>query len=204
MQMYKQRFSLRQMILTAMFMAVEIVMWMLRLGQVPVGPLNMSFLTVPVAVGAILLGPAAGTILGATFGLTSLYDAMTGASILTGYFFSNYPFHTVLLCVVTRALMGLCTALIFRALKGNGPVRLPHYYIGAIAAPFLNTLFFMGYICLFLYHTERVQSIAETLGAANPIMFVVLLVGIQGMVEAVVCCLVAGSVAKAVAKAMRL
>ena len=202
--MKNRKLTLRQMTLIAMFMAVEVVMWLLRLGQVPVGPLNMSFLTVPVAVGAILLGPSAGLILGATFGLTSLYDAMTGASVLTGYFFSTHPFHTVLLCVATRALMGLCTGLLFRALKHGQPARIWHYFAGALSAPLLNTLFFMGYICLFLYNTERVQSIAASLGATNPMMFVVLLVGVQGLVEAAVCCLVGGSVAKGVAKAMKL
>ena len=63
--------SLRFLTTTAMFMAVELVMWLLHLGQVPFGPLNMSLLTVPVAIGAILLGPTAGLILGGPFGLNN-------------------------------------------------------------------------------------------------------------------------------------
>ena len=49
------------------------------LGSVPVGPLYMSFLTLPIAVGAITMGPAAGAILGGVFGAVSFYDAVTGA-----------------------------------------------------------------------------------------------------------------------------
>ena len=39
--------------------AIEIVMKLIGLGSVPVGPLYMSFLTVPIAVGAMTMGPAA-------------------------------------------------------------------------------------------------------------------------------------------------
>ena len=45
----------------AILVAVEIVMKLIGLGSVPVGPLYMSFLTVPIAVGAIVLGPLAST-----------------------------------------------------------------------------------------------------------------------------------------------
>lgn len=38
----------------------------------------MSFLTVPIAVGAMTMGPAAGAILGAVFGLVSFKDALSG------------------------------------------------------------------------------------------------------------------------------
>ena len=61
--------------------AIEIVMKLIGLGSVPVGPLYMSFLTVPIAVGAMTMGPAAGAILGAVFGLVSFKDALSpGAS----------------------------------------------------------------------------------------------------------------------------
>ena len=58
--------------------AIEIVMKLIGLGSVPVGPLYMSFLTVPIAVGAMTMGPVAGAILGGVFGLVSFKDALTG------------------------------------------------------------------------------------------------------------------------------
>ena len=57
--------------------AIEIVMKLIGLGSVPVGPLYMSFLTVPIAVGAMTMGPVAGAILGGVFGLVSFKDALT-------------------------------------------------------------------------------------------------------------------------------
>ena len=55
----------------ALLVAIELVMKAIGLGSVPVGPLYMSFLTLPIAVGAITMGPLAGLILGAVFGAVS-------------------------------------------------------------------------------------------------------------------------------------
>ena len=68
----------------ALLVAIELVMKLVGLGSVPVGPLYMSFLTLPIAVGAITMGPAVGALLGGVFGAVSFYDAITGASAMTG------------------------------------------------------------------------------------------------------------------------
>lgn len=204
MEKRKTFFDLKTLCLLGSFAAIELVMKLMGLGSVPVGPLNMSFLTVPVAVGAMLIGPMGGCVLGTVFGLCSLWDAVSGASVMTGIFFSISPVHTVILCVVTRALMGLLTGLLFHALKKVDRAGVVSYFVSAFAAPFLNTLLFMGYIVLAFYGTEYVQGLVGTKGATNPFMFVVLLVGVQGLVEMLVCTLVAGGVSKGVAHAMRL
>ena len=68
----------------------------------------MSFLTLPIAVGAITMGPAVGALLGGVFGAVSFYDAITGASAMTGALFQVSPVNTFILCVGMRVLMGLC------------------------------------------------------------------------------------------------
>lgn len=199
----KNRKNLNRFVLLALFIAVELVFRLLGLGRVPVGPLNMSFLTVPIAVGAMLLGPLEGMVLGTVFGLCSLWDAVSGAGGMTAMFFSISAVHTVILCVGTRALMGLLTGLIFKALYRVDRTKTASYFAGAFCAPFLNTLLFMGYIVLAFYQTEYVQGLAVDKGAANPFMFIILLVGVQGLVETIVCTLTAGAVSKGVAKAIR-
>ena len=92
----------------ALLVAIELVMKMVGLGSVPVGPLYMSFLTLPIAVGAITMGPAVGALLGGVFGAVSFYDAITGASAMTGALFQVSPVNTFILCVGMRVLMGLC------------------------------------------------------------------------------------------------
>ena len=51
----------------ALLVAIEVVMKLVGLGSVPMGPLYMSFLTLPIAVGAITMGPAVGALLGGVF-----------------------------------------------------------------------------------------------------------------------------------------
>lgn len=182
----------------ALLVAIELVMKLVGLGSVPMGPLYMSFLTLPIAVGAICLGPVAGLILGSVFGGFSLYDAITGAGGMTAAFFAVSPVHTVILTVGMRMLMGLCCALLYRLVRQADKKGLFSYFVGAISAPLLNTLFFMGYIVLVFYNTSAVQDIVAAKGAANPLMFVVLLVGTQGLVEAAVCGILGGIVSKAV------
>ena len=73
------------------------------------------------------------------------------------------------------------------------------YFVGALSAPLLNTIFFMGYIVLVFYKTDFVQERVATLGVANPLSFVVALVGVQGLIEIIVGCAVGGVLARAVA-----
>ena len=118
-------------------------------------------------------------------------------------FFNVSPVHTVILTVGMRMLMGLCCALLYRLVRRADRRGLVSYFVGAISAPLLNTLFFMGYIVLVFYNTATVQDIVAAKGAANPLMFVVLLVGVQGLLEAVVCGILGGIVSKAVDSFLR-
>ena len=187
----------------AIFIAIIFVMRATGLSRIPVGPLVMTLTMVPIAIGAMLLGPLGGAVRGMVFGFTRLYDAMIGASAMTGFFFQLSPLHTVLLCVGTRTLVGAATGWLFKLFKGLDKKRIWCYFAGGLAAPLLNTVLFMGYIVLFFYQTDFVQKTAAKIGAVNPLMFVVLLVGVQGLVEWLTGCVVGGGVAKAVAHALK-
>ena len=149
------------------------------------------------------LGPAEGAVLGFVYGLTSLYDAMTGESAMTGFFFQISPVNTIILCVVVRTLVGLLTGLFFKALKKIDKKKIWCYYAGGLMAPMFNTILFMGYIVLIFYKTEFVQNLVTKVGAVNPFMFVVLLVGVQGLIEWLTGLVAGGTVAKAVAHALK-
>ena len=91
--------------------------------------------------------------------------------------------------------MGLCTALIFNALRKAMPKNEKlACFLGGLSAPVLNTVFFMGFLVLIFYNCDYVQNLANTLGAQNAFMFIVLLVGVQAIFEWVLCCVVAGAV----------
>ena len=72
--------------------AIIIIMAFTPLGYLKIGPLSITFLTVPVILGAMLLGPLNGAILGAVFGLTSFAQC-----------FGLDPFGTTLLALTRYA-----------------------------------------------------------------------------------------------------
>ena len=195
--------DLRTLTRLALLVAIELVMKAIGLGSVPMGPLYMSFLTLPIAVGAITMGPAAGAILGGVFGAVSFYDAITGASAMTGALFQVSPVNTFILCVGMRVLMGLCVGLIFNGLKKLDKPGTWSYILSAMSAPFLNTVFYMGLLVAIFYNSEFVQNLAAKKGATNPLMFIVLVVGVQAVIEWCVCCAVAGTIALPVRKYMK-
>ena len=151
----QQKISVQTLTQLAILVAIEVVMKLIGLGSVPVGPLYMSFLTVPIAVGAMTMGPTAGAILGGVFGLVSMKDAITGVSAMTSVFFQISPINTFVLCVVMRVLMGWCVGLLFRVLRRVDHKKSWSYFVGALSAPLLNTIFFMGYIVLVFYKTDN-------------------------------------------------
>ena len=203
-QQVNKQVNVRYIAELGMFIGIILLMELTGLNKIPLGPgLNMTFSMVPIAVGAMLLGPLAGTILGAVYGLTSLYNAITGAGGMTHAFFQLNPFMTVLLCVGTRTLVGLAVGWLFRLLRKLDRHRIWCYFAGGLSAPLLNTLLFMGFIVLFFYRTETVQKIVADKGAANPLMFVILLVGVQGLIEAATGLVIGGGVAKGVAAALK-
>ena len=201
--MNQKRNDLKAMTRLALLVAIELVMKAIGLGSVPVGPLYMSFLTLPIAVGAITMGPAAGLVLGGVFGAVSFYDAVTGGSAMTSALFQVSPLHTFILCVGTRLLMGLCVGLVYEALRRLDKKGSWSCLVSAMCAPGLNTLFFMGYIVLFFYNCDYVQGLVAANGAANPLVFVALLVGVQGVAEFLVSGLLGGFVARAVERYLK-
>ena len=93
--------------------------------------------------------------------------------------------------------------LIFNGLSKLDKSRTWSYIVSAMCAPALNTLFFMGYIVLAFYNCDYVQNLVSVKGAANPLMFVVLLVGVQGVAEFLVSGILGGIVARAVHKFLK-
>ena len=90
-------FTTKYMVELAAMIAIIIIMAFTPLGYIKLPGLTITFLTIPVAVGAIILGPVGGLICGLTFGLTSLYQAVTGGSVFTFALFNISPVFTIIL-----------------------------------------------------------------------------------------------------------
>ena len=77
------KFNTKYMVELALMVAVILVMSLTPLGYIRTPGLSITLLTVPVAVGAIILGPVGGLICGLAFGLTSFYQCFVGGAMGT-------------------------------------------------------------------------------------------------------------------------
>lgn len=196
-------FTTRYIALLGLFVAIILVMELLGLNQIPLGPgLNMTLSMIPIAVGAMLLGPLAGAVLGGVFGFTSFFSAVFGKSAFSAMLFSISPFLTFLVAVPTRILVGVCVGYLFRIYRKIDRHNIWCYFAGGITAPLLNTLFFMTVLVLGFYRTDYIQGFVSKLGASNPFIFVILFVGVQGLIEAAAGLVIGGAVAKGAAYAL--
>lgn len=183
---------------TALFIAIIVIMTFTPIGYIKLPGLELTLMCIPVAVGAILLGPIEGLILGLSFGLSSFIQCFTGSPFGAALLSIN-PFLCAVTCILPRTIMGLLTGLIFKGLKKvskrfmNNEERSIHvkriiniliHAASNISAALLNTLLFMGTLCLCFYNTDYIQGMVSSLGANNVFMFCVLFVGIQGLIEA--------------------
>lgn len=188
------------MVELALMIAIIFIMAFTPLGYLRTPGLSITFLTVPVAVGAIILGPKGGAVCGLAFGITSFLQSMSGGGFGT-MLFGISPLGTAFTCIVPRVLEGWLCGLVFQAVRKFSK-NVP-YFAASLACPLLNTLFFMSALVLIFYRTDYIQGLVQTLGAANPLMFVVIFVGLQGLIEAIVCSLIASVVSRTLAAALK-
>ena len=195
----KKRNSTVNLAVTSVLAAIIVIMTFTPLGYLNIGIVEITFLTIPVAVGAIICGPACGAFLGGVFGLTSFLQCFGigrpsafGAALL-----SINPVATGILCLVPRILAGLLAGLIFLAFKGKH--KNISYAATSLSMGILNTLFFVtGLITLF--GTDKLS----TLGLGDSIIKIIAaLVTVNAVIEWVVCLVVGLAISKALDSLMK-
>ena len=115
---------------TALLTAIVILMAFTPLGYLRIGITQITFIVVPVAVGAVLLGPKAGAFLGLVFGII--------------------PWQTIVVTIVPRILVGLVPAFLFKGLNKVSKKRSLNAAISCLVAPLTNTILFLGFMAFFL------------------------------------------------------
>lgn len=194
--MEKKKFSTKQFVEMALLTAIIVLLAFTPIGYIRTLGLEITLIVVPVTVGAVTLGPTAGAVLGAVFGITSFIQCF-GMSPFGAVLLGINPLSTFVVCVVSRVLMGWLTGLIYQGLQKATSVRRVSVVIANLCGPLLNTFFFMGTLILLFYGSDYIQGLAESMGASDPLAFVIAFVGINGAVEAVVCFIVGSAVSKA-------
>lgn len=195
------RNQIRYMVQLAVLIAIILVLELSGVGMIRTLGLELTILQIPVIIGAIVMGPTAGGILGAVFGLISFWECF-GKSQFGVALLSINPFLTFLVCVPPRLLMGLCCGWIFNGLHKIDKTRGQMVaFIGAsLSGALLNTVFFMTTLVLCFYNTEYIQSFVTYFGSTNVFTFILAFVGIQGAVEAGLSTVVGTAVSRALYK----
>lgn len=202
----KQHKHILTLVQMAVLIAVMLVLELTGLGMLKIGPLEMTILQFPVIVGAITMGPAAGAGLGLVFGLISFWECFGKSAFGTTLLGIN-PIFTFLVCVPTRTLMGYLCGLIYKMLhkflvggkeKAGQALKMVPYVAASLSGALLNTLFFMSTLLVLFGSTEYISSFMAMAGTQNFIVFACWFVGLQGLVEALLCAFLGTVISRAI------
>lgn len=120
--------------------AIVVVLQALSLG-IKIGMFSVTFVLVPIIVGAALYGWIAGAWLGLVFGVMVLFDAAPFLAI-------NIP-GTVIVCILKGVAAGAVAGLVYKLLEKKSS--LVATVVAGIAAPVCNTgIFVLGCIIFFM------------------------------------------------------
>jgi len=168
--MNKQKKDTRWTVTVALMMAIVILLANTPLGMIQLPIVKATTVHIPVIIGAIVLGPMAGGILGATFGICSLISNTMAPTLLSfafSPFLSTTGFVGILkalwVSVGCRTAMGLAAAwvwILLKKLKVNQNMAL--LLTGFLGSMF-NTIFVMGSIyVLFASQYAQAKEVAVT------------------------------------------
>ena len=193
----RTKMSVQDMVQLSVLIAIMLLLELTGLGMIKTAGLEITIMLVPVIVGAIVMGPGAGALLGGVFGLISFWECF-GKSAFGAVLLGINPLSTFFVCVPTRILAGWICGLVFKALSRVDKSRLWSFGAAGLCGALSNTVLFMTTLCLCFYHTAFIQGFVEAFGSANPFLFVIAFVGVNGLIEAVVCFFTGAVIAKAV------
>lgn len=209
--MKKQRHDTRWMVSVALMAAIVIVLANTPLGMIQLPIIKATTVHIPVILGAILLGPSAGAILGAVFGICSLISN-TMAPTLLSFAFSPFMSTTgipgalkaIWISAGCRILIGVAAGwlwILLAKLNINQIIALP---IVGFAGSMVNTVTVMGSI-YFLFAQQYADAREVAVSAVwGLIMGTVTASGIPEAIAAAILVLAIGKVLLGVFRKMNI
>ena len=209
--MKTKKHDTRWMVSVALMAAIVIVLANTPLGMIQLPIIKATTVHIPVILGAILLGPGAGAILGAVFGICSLVSN-TMAPTLLSFAFSPFLSTTgipgalkaIWISVGCRILIGAVAGwlwVLFTKIKLNQFIALP---IVGFVGSMVNTVTVMGSI-YFLFAQQYAEAKEVALTAVfGLVMGTVTASGIPEAIAAAILVLALGKVLVVVFRKMNL
>lgn len=166
--MNKSSAQTRRLTQLAILIALEAVLTFTPLGFLMIPPISITLLHIPVIVGAILMGPSAGGILGLAFGLFSMIKASTAAAspadMAFSPFLSGSPLSSVVMCILPRVLLGVIAGGLYLLLSRKRKGEALQMGISAVAATFLHSMMVLGLLSLLFQALPLKDVIAALIG----------------------------------------
>lgn len=184
--------KIRRLVQLGMLVALLLIFSFTPLGYLRIGMVEITFNMIPVLIGAIVIGPGAGAILGGIFGITSFVQCF-GTSAFGTLLYGVDPFFTIVLCFVPRILAGWIPGVVFRAFSKAGKTGIFSFGLSGFLGSFLNTSLFVGGFCLFFRDTMLGMAESEVL---SPMAFIFTAFLINGLIEMGVCTVIVTAVTK--------
>ena len=209
--MKAKKHDTRWMVSVALMAAIVIVLANTPLGMIQLPIIKATTVHIPVILGAILLGPGAGAILGAIFGICSLVSN-TMAPTLLSFAFSPFlsitgipgALKAIWISVGCRILIGVVAGwlwVLFTKIKLNQFIALP---IVGFVGSMVNTVTVMGSI-YFLFAQQYAEAKEVALTAVfGLVMGTVTASGIPEAIAAAILVLALGKVLVVVFRKMNL
>lgn len=166
--MNKKKKDTRYLTSVALMAAIVILLANTPLGMIQLPVIKATTVHIPVILGAVLLGPQAGAILGGVFGICSLISNTTAPTLLS-FAFSPFMSMTgiggalkaVWISVGCRIMIGVIAGwfwILLKKCKVNQTLALP---LTGFVGSMVNTVFVMGSIYLLLAREyAQVKSVA--------------------------------------------
>lgn len=199
--MNRKKTDTRYMATLAMFCGILLVMGATGIGFIPLPVIKATTMHIPVILGAVLLGPAAGAVLGGVFGLCSIWANTTSPGLLA---FAFSPFMTteglpgvlksLWIALGCRILLGVIAGWLWKGLKKvlkQDYLALP---VTAAVSTICHTILVMGSIYLLL-----AQQYAQAKNVAITAVFGLVMgtVTASGIPEAIIAAVLVTVIGKA-------
>ena len=177
----------------AVLTAIMIIMAFTPLGYLKIAAVEITFMMIPVVIGAIILGPKFGALLGAVFGATSFIQCF-GFSPFGAVLLGINPVFTFIMCMVPRVIMGWLAGIIFEKMYKHDRTKILSFGVTTLSGALINTILFIAFLMILFGKSDFIVGLMD---GKKVLPFIAAFVGINGLVEAIVCFIVGAVLSKA-------
>lgn len=162
MEKVKKTFFTAKNIATMGVLMALVVVLQVFAGSINIANLvTLNFSLIPIVLGAIVLGPVAGAILGFANGIVILIQVILTPSGFYYIIWTYSPLVTTLICLVKTTVAGFAGGMVFRVISKKNT--LAATFVASALVPIINTsLFVLGCLCMsdtiLTYQNTRPQS----------------------------------------------